>query len=147
MLTRRIPVQRLRVIPPHQAAIPLEEQIKILPDNQTFQYRQALRLMFKRPIQEIIVRETSCLHLASMVDCKFLISDDKNSNKSQVNSSPMRQTSVSDTGGNNSGQNTPQHPGGDPFATNSPSQCQGPGSNNPVNNVRVWSVFRTRNVF
>ncbi|XP_063705545.1 protein BCL9 homolog isoform X2 [Culicoides brevitarsis] len=53
--------------------------------------------------------------------------NDKNPNK--VNSSPMRQ--VSD--GNNSGQNTPQHPGGDPFATNSPSQCQGPSSNNPGN--------------
>lgn len=56
-VTRKTPVQRLRVIPPHQAPIPLrEEPIKMLPDNQTFQYRRARRRMFKRPIQETIVR-------------------------------------------------------------------------------------------
>lgn len=55
----------------------------------------------------------------------------------------MRQTSVSDTGGSGSGQNTPQNTSGDPFATNSPSQCQGPGSNNPnPNNVRkIFVIF------
>lgn len=58
----------------------------------------------------------------------------------------MRQTSVSDSGGNSSGQNTPQHPGGDPFATNSPSQCQGPGSNNPGNNVsKILSSIQSAN--